>query len=296
MDNPLLILQENTLPAITLDEKNQAVYALESGKVIYLPNYYFHNENLNEEIFSEKILDGKHKNISYDIHKQRLGGFTSNPQCGHLHSVLQSFMHNFACFARQLIDNLLPLYSEELIWGRTSYRPAEIKGRASSKRKDDTRLHVDSFPATPVHGNRILRIFCNINPFGQTRNWHLGEPFPDVAERFSGKLPAYNPNLAKLMHLLKITKSVRSAYDHYQLHIHDQMKLDDNYQQSVNKFAMNFKAQSTWIVFTDQVSHAALSGQFLLEQTFYLPVSAMAHPQYSPWTYWEKHKAGQEVS
>ena len=33
---------------------------------------------------------------------------------------------------------------------------------------------------------------------------------------------------------------------------------------------------------TDKVSHAALSGQFLLEQTFYLPVQAMKDPNLSP--------------
>ena len=33
-------------------------------------------------------------------------------------------------------------------------------------RKDDTRLHVDSFPATPSGGRRILRVFSNVNPDG----------------------------------------------------------------------------------------------------------------------------------
>ena len=88
--------------------------------------------------------------------------------------------------------------------------------------------------------------------------------------------------------MLKSTKTLRSAYDHYQLKLHDAMKLDDAYQQSVSKQPVDFPAQSTWIVFTDQVSHAALSGRFLLEQTFYLPVEAMANPELSPARQWEK--------
>ena len=36
------------------------------------------------------------------------------------------------------------------------------------------------------------------------------------------------------------------------------------------------------MVFTDQVSHAALAGHFALEQTFYLPVSAMVTPDTAP--------------
>ena len=44
----------------------------------------------------------------------------------------------------------------------------------------------------------------------------------------------------------------------------------------------DFPALSTWVVFTDRVMHAALAGQFLLEQTFYLPVAAMQDEQYAP--------------
>nr|MDQ2993708.1 Kdo hydroxylase family protein [Pseudomonadota bacterium] len=39
---------------------------------------------------------------------------------------------------------------------------------------------------------------------------------------------------------------------------------------------------STWLVYSDQASHAAMSGQFMLEQTFYLPVTAMLHEQRAP--------------
>ena len=36
------------------------------------------------------------------------------------------------------------------------------------------------------------------------------------------------------------------------------------------------------MAFTDQVSHAAMAGQFQLEQTFLLPIDAMLDPQRSP--------------
>jgi len=45
---------------------------------------------------------------------------------------------------------------------------------------------------------------------------------------------------------------------------------------------VDFPAGSTWIAFTDQVSHAATAGQYQLEQTFLLPVDAMADPERSP--------------
>jgi len=43
-----------------------------------------------------------------------------------------------------------------------------------------------------------------------------------------------------------------------------------------------FPAGATWLCFTDQVLHAALSGHSALEQTFHLPVDAMARPERSP--------------
>lgn len=254
---------------------------LENGRIVYLPDLFFKLETLEEEkLISANILNIKHKNISYDYKKNKLAGLAAEHQ--HLSETTQKFMHRFALFAKDLINKLCPEYKTHLIFGRTSYRPAEIKLRIRSKRQDDTRLHVDAFPATPVNGNRILRIFCNINPNNTPRIWHVGEPFDEVLEKFAEKLPKYNFLGAKILQLIKATKTLRSSYDHYMLKLHDAMKLDDNYQNTVNKTKVDFKANSTWVVFTDQVSHAALSGQFLLEQTFYLPAQGMINSATSP--------------
>jgi hypothetical protein len=43
-----------------------------------------------------------------------------------------------------------------------------------------------------------------------------------------------------------------------------------------------FRSGTTWLCFTDQVLHAALAGHCALEQTFHVPVSAMADPQRTP--------------
>lgn len=286
----------NDLESIRVDNKELALQSLEAGKVLYFPNYAFSLQTTEtEQLLTETILDGKHKNVSFDYRRQRLGGYRQHRDEAVLVTTLKAFMQRYAEFAKQLVDTLLPQYQQALLWGRTSYRPAEIKGRVSSKRKDDTRLHVDSFPASPVNGQRILRVFCNINPHGVPRIWHLGEPFAKVLNRFAPEIPNYSPIRAKFLHWVKATKTLRSAYDHYQLNLHDTMKLNDEYQQTVNKQRFDFPANSTWIVFTDQVSHAALGGQFLLEQTFYLPVDAMANPSLSPLKYWERERAGKSL-
>jgi hypothetical protein len=292
MNDSLYTLTTDNLGSLKDAEKAHALSALESGQVVYFPSFYFHlPETDHDQFLSESILDGKHKNISFDYLSQKMGGLHKALQNTEVAASLKSFIEGYALFSKKLVDTLFPRYQNDIIWGRTSYRPAEVRGRASSKRKDDTRLHVDSFAATPVNGLRILRVFCNINPYGEARVWHLGEPFVDVANKFSPKLPKYKAWVAKLLQKIKVTKSLRSAYDHYQLHLHDSMKMDEHYQNSIEKTQTDFPAQSTWLVFTDQVSHAALSGQYLLEQTFYLPVSAMQEPTLSPWHYWEREKS-----
>ena len=66
------------------------------------------------------------------------------------------------------------------------------------------------------------------------------------------------------------------------LQLHDLMKADTEYQAAAPQTSFEFPAGSTWMAFTDQVSHAAMAGQFQLEQTFLLPIDAMLDPQRSP--------------
>jgi hypothetical protein len=79
-----------------------------------------------------------------------------------------------------------------------------------------------------------------------------------------------------------VTKSLRSEYDHLMLHLHDTMKRDDRYQQEAPQETMDFPAGSVWVCFSDQVVHAAMSGQHMIEQTFHLPVDRQYNPQSSP--------------
>ena len=198
-------------------------------------------------------------------------------------------MERFFQDSRHLIEQLFAPYKDSLEIGRTSYRPIEVRGRKTSLLKDDTRVHVDAFPATPNHGKRILRVFSNINPDQKPRVWHLGESFEKVVLAFLPTLHKPFFGSRTLLAWAKITKSYRTRYDHYMLELHNAMKKSDGYQQTVTKTVFDFPAGSTWVVMTDAVSHAALSGQYLLEQTFYLPVEAMVYPQKSPLRLLEKN-------
>jgi len=196
--------------------------------------------------------------------------------------LLRAFIQRFSEAAAGLVERLLPRYRGQVARGRASFRPAEIAGRQTSWRKDDTRLHVDSFPATPSGGRRILRVFTNVNPAGRARAWRIGGSFDQVAERYAPRLRVPLPGSGTLLALLRITKTRRSPYDALMLQLHDRMKEDDEFQRTSVQTAIDFPAGSTWLAFTDAVSHAAMSGQYQLEQTLLLPVDAMSDPHRSP--------------
>ena len=73
------------------------------------------------------------------------------------------------------------------------------------------------------------------------------------------------------------------------------MKANMDYQSKVDQITYEFPAGSTWMVFTDQVSHAAMTGQYCLEQTFFVPVTSMLDPSQAPLRILERLK-GQKLT
>lgn len=257
-----------------------AIQSLESGQVLYFPGLDFTLSQEESQFLTPEFADPHAKNISYQADANKLWGVCKLTD--HQHQQLKSMLYRFSQSAFGLVKALLPHYANQIQIARTSYRPVEISGRVTSYRKDDKRLHVDAFPSAPNQGKRILRVFSNINPHGEARIWRLGEPFDKVAKRFLPQIQKPLRGSAALLCLLNITKSYRTLYDHYMLQIHDRMKADDGYQQHADQQEVQFPSGATWIVQTDDVSHAAMKGQYVLEQTFYLPVKAMQDESKSP--------------
>jgi len=255
-----------------------AAAALEAGQVLFAPDLHFELCESERRFLSPTCLDGKSKNVSFRPATGALGG--SNCE-GQDRAELLRLLRRYYSHARALVTSICPAYRDVLADGFTSFRPAEISGRASSWRKDDTRLHVDAFPSRPVHGNRILRVFTNVNPVAP-RMWRVGDAFEQVAARFLPAIPPPRAGSSWWLHTLRITKTRRTPYDHFMLGIHDRMKADEQYQRESPQTPLAIAPGVTWACYTDQVSHAAMAGQFAFEQTFYLPVSAMQTPELSP--------------
>ena len=285
------IIQESLSPAnweplVNAAEAADATQALERGRILLFRQLGFSLSPQEQRFLSPDCTDPRSKNISYDSGADKIRGTTLQ---GRDREDLTAMMRRFTAQARSLVNHLLPTYAAHLEMGRTSYRPVEILGRASSATKDDTRLHVDAFASSPVQRRRILRLFTNINPRGEPRVWQVGEPFEQFAQRLLPNIGLPRPVAPWLLKQLHITKSLRTPYDHVMLNLHDRVKLDPDYQRSAPREQIDFPAGSSWIVFTDRVLHAALGGQYLLEQTFYLPVHAMANEQVSPLRILESH-------
>jgi hypothetical protein len=266
------------------DGRDEAVSALEAGRVLYIPDLGFPVEEQERRFFDDDALRLSSKNVSYDPSTNEVRGLGSSGGASDEDRVaLGRMMARYAQFCRDLCASLLGDYATRLNMARTSFRPVEIEGRKPrTVGSNDTLLHVDSFSSRPVAGRRILRVFTNVSPAGKPRVWNVGEPFEDLARRFVPLMRKPLPGERAMLRMLYVTKSYRTLYDHYMLRLHDDMKGDSEYQRTVPKNRVELAAGATWMCFTDQVSHAALSGQHLFEQTFYCDVADMARPERSP--------------
>jgi len=271
--------------------RRDACDALETGRILFFPKLGFALNEPERALLTPDVSDGRAKNVSLKPD----GELRGTASTGEIARGLQTMMERFANTATEFVGNLIPAYAALLERASTSYRPVEIAGRAASAVYDDTRLHVDAFPSRPMRGRRILRVFSNVNPAGAPRVWHVGEPFEDMARKFLPAAREGSRTWAQILGTLGITKGVRSRYDNLMLALHDGAKRDEDYQRRAPQTEVPFLAGSTWMCYTDQVMHAALAGQYVLEQTFHLDIAAMHTPARAPLRVLERLRGRQLV-
>ena len=264
-------------PTVSPDRTEALAQSLESGGVLVMPRLAFDLEPKEERFLDPKWSDGRAKNISFDRGAVKGARGTAEELAD-----LARMIGRFATCASDLVAALLPRYASHLKRARTSFRPQPATGRGVSWRKDDARLHIDAFPSRPNRGERILRVFCNMNPRGEDRVWRIGESFEAMAARFLPRVRKMHRLEAPLLAALYVTKGRRSEYDHLMLGLHDCAKADTDYQRTSPQQEVRFGPGTTWICYSDQVMHAAMAGQFMLEQTIHLPLSALYRPELSP--------------
>ena len=261
---------------------------LEKGQILFFPTPPFDLPHADVDfLVSLKPADSRlHKNISYRPEQDLLRGFADSAN----QSRVQEIMRGYAAAVKNFVSAFLAPYAGKFQTDYASFRPLEEAGRDLPLHKKNDLLHVDAFPSRPTRGGRILRVFTNAHP-SRDRVWVVGPRFPELAVRF-----AASAGLSKFAHSSRALRGLkrglgtlglpvadRAPYDSFMLHFHDWLKENTAFQATnEGKEQLNFPSMATWLVFTDGVPHAALSGQFAMEQTFIVPADALVAPEAAP--------------
>lgn len=277
-------------------EANRFRYAkeLESGNILFFQNppFSFPQEEIDFLLAQRQGASGSRKNISYKPDLDKVSNHHSDHDASS--EKLREILRNYSKRVTDFLNTLLSPYAK--LWKRdyASFRPFQEKGRKLRVRARNDLLHCDAFPTRPLHGARILRFFTNINPV-EGRKWVTSKPFGELAKEFGGdRGVVFPPSIGfslkdrlarKLRDLLRKSGfkiPLRSPYDVFMLKMHHFLKENEEFQKTCPKDHWEFPPNSCWAVFTDLVSHAALSGQYALEQTFIIPQKALLFPELAP--------------
>jgi 3-deoxy-D-manno-oct-2-ulosonic acid (Kdo) hydroxylase len=268
---------------------------LEAGNILFFPKTPFEISSAERAILlgQKQTSAAYHKNVAYRPAEDRVTGLDKSESAEN--EQLRAILRHYSQSAVKFLGELLPAYAGKWKLDYASYRPIEERGRAARLHARNDLCHVDSFPTRPTNGDRILRFFTNINP-AQNRVWLTAQTFAAVAPYFAETLglsarQSANPfsgSLRALARAMHLPGANRSPYDSFMHRCHNAMKEDEQFQRSSPKQRWEFPPESTWIVFTDCVSHAVLEGQYALEQTFIVSRQAMVEPQRSPVSILEK--------
>lgn len=199
---------------------------------------------------------------------------------------MKASLESYSLKVAEFLSQLLPAYASRWKRDRTIFRPFQ------KNCSDAERLQVDAFGGRPVHGWRVLRFFTNIHPT-EGKRWITSKSFAELAQELAGKaLPFPKSCTYSLGQRLErkfkgflasagLKGALRSPYDHFMLRLQRFLKQNEEFQ-NCPKDSWDFPPGSCWAFFTDQISHAALSGWQALEQIFLIPNQALLYPDQSP--------------
>ena len=262
--------------------------ALERGDILFFPRTPFAFSDAERDVLRSSELSSSrhHKNIAYRPASDKVTGFDSgaikDPER------LRLVMRAYSQSAIEFLRAFLPRYMNKCRLDFASFRPLEEEGRDLPTKKRNDLLHVDSFPTRPTGGDLILRFFTNINAT-KPRVWLTSDPMSAIAPQYAEDAGlaqiargANGSLAARLFRAVGLPASKRSPYDRFMLGFHDYLKFNEDYQRNSTKYRFEFPPDSTWMVFTDIVPHAVLSGQYALEQTVIVRRDSLLRREHAP--------------
>ena len=266
---------------------------LEEGEILFfpLPPFALADED-REFLYGVRQKSSSHyKNISYRPEVDRVKGYArGETDTGRLLTVMRRFSQGVRNFA----SDFLAAYGGCLRPDYASFRPVEEEGRRLALKSRNDLLHVDSFPTRPSNGDRILRVFTNLNA-ARARVWLTTSTFDEIVKEHArpaglGSLAARARSFGEgarrafgaLARRLGVPLPDRSPYDRFMMGFHHYLKASHRFQSTCPKFRWEFPPLSAWLVYTDMVPHAVLAGQYALEQTFIVSRRALLVPHKAP--------------
>ncbi|MDE2944900.1 MAG: Kdo hydroxylase family protein [Gemmatimonadota bacterium] len=271
--------------------------ALERGEIVFFsdcPVELPPEEDL-ERLRSELPRQLRAKNLSYHPESGRLRGVTAR---GGLRDAVLDTLTAHGARVRAFLRECMPALTEGWTVGTTSFRPIQERGRGLSAHASNELIHFDAGAYGATDGDRILRFFVNANP-EEDRVWCTKGTFPDVFARYGteagvadsgslerGPVDRLRGRLLRAVAKAGLGEAVladSSPYDRLMRRFHNYMKDTPSFQERDESWReIRFPPFSAWMVLTDMVSHASLSGQHALVDTFIVRLAACRHPKLAP--------------
>lgn len=276
-------------------DEQRLAYAgkLEAGDILFFPQIPFaFPEAAQKYLLSvRQTQSGHHKNIAYKPRKDSVSNFSKDSAD---QERLRVALRDFSGLATGFLRDFFPMYAPKWRLDYASFRPIEEQGRNLSQRSRNDLLHTDAFPTRPTNGDLILRFFVNINP-DESRVWNTSIPFEPLVQKYGraagldavvrqARSPLRRPlrMAARAGQMFGLKTPDRSPYDQFMLRFHNYLKGNSDFQQNGPKLRSEFPPGCAWMVFTDVVPHAVVSGQFALEQTYMINHESLTHPDRAP--------------
>ena len=235
------------------------------------------------------------KNVSYHPESGRLRGVGGR---GGLREAVLDILTAHGAAVRTFLRECLPALTEGWTVGTTSFRPIQERDRGLSAHASNELIHFDAGAYGATDGDRILRFFVNVNP-EEDRVWSTKGTFPDVFARYGeeagvggggglerGVLDRLRGRLLRGIAKAGVREAVladSSPYDRRMRRFHNYMKDTPSFQERDETYReIRFPPFSAWMVLTDMVSHASVSGQHALVDTFVLRLAACRRPELAP--------------
>jgi 3-deoxy-D-manno-oct-2-ulosonic acid (Kdo) hydroxylase len=256
---------------------------LEDGGIIVFPKSPFRFSEDDLAFLRNQKQDSlaTRKNVSYRPLSKSLRGVDKHASPTDLQRLTTCF-EQYTTQTDTLFNTLLRPYQGHWRYDYASFRPIEEQGRKLRLRAQNDRLHVDSFTTRFMRGDRILRVFINLNP-SVDRVWRTSHPFPQLVEKFKTDMWPYRSEEPFLNQCLsKIGLSPRPQYDRWMLDFHNFLKENNDFQAHAPAHEWRLPPGSAWMVYTDSNSHAVMSGQYAIEQTYIISKDAMVRPELTP--------------